>query len=201
MFDHVEEAIEAAYQAQRRWVKDYNLEDRKRIIAAIRRVSEEHAEELAKMVRKETGMGRYEDKVKKHLAVIRKTPGVECLTTDAISGDEGLMIEECAPFGVIGAITPSTNPTETIINNTISMTAGGNAVVFNVHPGAKRCCTYCLKLLHKTIVENGGPANLITMQKEPAMETVNTITASPKIRLMAGTGGMGMLFFVPVKRQ
>ncbi len=116
VFDHVEEAIEAAYQAQRRWVKDYNLEDRKRIIAAIRRVSEEHAEELAKMVRKETGMGRYEDKVKKHLAVIRKTPGVECLTTDAISGDEGLMIEECAPFGVIGAITPSTNPTETIIN-------------------------------------------------------------------------------------
>ncbi len=193
VFDHVEEAIEAAYQAQRRWVKDYNLEDRKRIIAAIRRVSEEHAEELAKMVRKETGMGRYEDKVKKHLAVIRKTPGVECLTTDAISGDEGLMIEECAPFGVIGAITPSTNPTETIINNTISMTAGGNAVVFNVHPGAKRCCTYCLKLLHKTIVENGGPANLITMQKEPAMETVNTITASPKIRLMAGTGGMGMV--------
>lgn len=80
VFDCVEEAIEAAYQAQRRWVRDYNLEDRKRVIAAIR----------------------------------------------AVSGDEGLMIEECAPFGVIGAITPSTNPTETIINNTISMIAGGN---------------------------------------------------------------------------
>ncbi len=193
VFDCVEKAIEAAYQAHRRWVKDYNLEDRKRVIAAIRAVAEKHAEELAKMVREETGMGRYEDKVQKHLAVIRKTPGVECLTTDAISGDEGLMIEECAPFGVIGAITPSTNPTETIINNTISMIAGGNAVVFNVHPGAKKCCAYCLKLLHKTIVESGGPANLITMPKEPTMEAVNRITANPKIRLMAGTGGMGMV--------
>ncbi len=193
VFECVEEAIEASYQAQRRWVKEYNLEDRKRIIAAIRTVSEEHAKELAKMVRDETGMGRYEDKVQKHLAVIRKTPGVECLVTDAVSGDEGLMIEECAPFGVIGAITPSTNPTETIINNTISMIAGGNTVVFNVHPGAKECCAYCLRLLHKTIVENGGPANLITMQRNPSMEAVNKITASPRIRLMAGTGGMGMV--------
>ena len=63
------------------------------------------------MVHEETGMGRYEDKIIKHMAVIDKTPGVECLVTDAVSGDEGLMIEEQAPFGVIGAITPSTNPT------------------------------------------------------------------------------------------
>lgn len=193
VFKCVKEAIDAAYLAQRDWVNNYRLEDRRRIIEAIRVTAEKHAEELAKMVRDETGMGRYEDKVQKHLAVIRKTPGVECLTTDAVSGDAGLMIEECAPFGVIGAITPSTNPTETIINNTISMIAGGNAVVFNVHPGAKKCCAYCLKLLHKTIVENGGPKNLITMQEEPTMEAVNVLTASPKIRLMAGTGGMGMV--------
>ena len=145
------------------------------------------------MIHEETGMGRYEDKITKNLAVIDKTPGVECLVTDAISGDSGLMIEEQAPFGVIGAITPSTNPTETIINNTISMIGGGNAVVFNVHPGAKKVCAVCLQILHKTIVENGGPANLITMQRKPDMEAVNKLTASPKIRLMVGTGGMGMV--------
>lgn len=55
------------------------------------------------MIHEETGMGRYEDKIAKNLAVIDKTPGVECLVTDAISGDSGLMIEEQAPFGVIGA--------------------------------------------------------------------------------------------------
>ena len=73
------------------------------------------------------------------------------------------------------------------------MIGGGNAVVFNVHPGAKKVCAVCLQILHRTIVENGGPANLITMQREPDMEAVNKLTASPKIRLMVGTGGMGMV--------
>ncbi len=193
VFERVEDAIGAAHTAQREWVEHYRVEDRRRIIEAIRMTAKSHAKTLAKLVWEETGMGRFEDKIQKHMAVIEKTPGVECLTTDAISGDEGLMIEEYAPFGVIGAITPSTNPTETIINNTISMIAGGNAVVFNVHPGAKKCCAHCLKLLHQAIVENGGPANLITMQKEPTMEAVTKMTSDPRIRLMVGTGGMPMV--------
>ena len=193
VFERVEDAIEAAYTAQRQWVNHYKVEDRRRIIEAIRTAARNHAETMARMVRDETGMGRFEDKIEKHMAVIDRTPGVECLTTEAISGDGGLMIEEYAPFGVIGAITPSTNPTETVINNTISMIAGGNSVVFNVHPGAKESCAYCLKLLHQTIVENGGPANLITMQREPSMEAVGKLTADPRIRLMVGTGGMAMV--------
>ena len=193
VFERVEDAIDAAWAAGRVWAFHYKVEDRRRVIEAIRVMARENARTLAQMVRDETGMGRVEDKVEKHLAVADKTPGVECLTTDAISGDGGLMIEEYAPFGVIGAITPSTNPTETVIHNTISMIAGGNSVVFNVHPGAKKCCAFCLQLLNKTIVENGGPANLITMQRDPTMDAVNKMTSSPKIRLMVGTGGMGMV--------
>ena len=67
---------------------------------------------MCRMIVEETKMGRYEDKLEKHLAVINKTPGPDCLNTEAISGDEGLMLEEYAPFGVIAAITPTTNPTE-----------------------------------------------------------------------------------------
>jgi propionaldehyde dehydrogenase len=145
------------------------------------------------MIVEETQMGRYEDKIAKHMAVINNTPGTECLTTDALSGDEGLMLEEYAPFGVIGAITPVTNPTETIINNTISMIAGGNAVVFNVHPSAKKVCAHCLRILNRTIVENGGPADLITMAKEPTMENVEKLCQSPKVKLMSGTGGTAMV--------
>ena len=126
VFEDVNDAIDAAYIAQRDWYMNYKVEDRRRIIEAIRVVARENAPMFAKMIHEETGMGRYEDKITKNLAVIDKTPGVECLVTDAISGDSGLMIEEQAPFGVIGAITPSTNPTETIINNTISMIGGGN---------------------------------------------------------------------------
>lgn len=193
VFETVDDAVEAAWKAQRQWVSRYKIEDRQRIIEAIRRCARAHVEEWSRKIVEETGMGRYEDKVEKHLAVINKTPGPECLTTDALSGDTGLMLEEYAPFGVIAAITPTTNPTETIINNTISMIAGGNTVVFNVHPRAKRVSAQCLQTLNKAIVEAGGPANLLTMTREPTMEAVDQLAANPKVRLMAGTGGMGMV--------
>ncbi len=193
VFENVDDAVEAAYQAQRIWVTSYKVEDRSRIVEAIRTCARSHVEEWCQKIVSETGMGRYEDKVEKHLATINKTPGPECLTTEAISGDNGLMLEEYAPFGVICSITPTTNPTETIINNTISMISGGNTVVFNVHPRAKRVSADCLQALNKAIIDAGGPENLITMTKEPTMDNVDRLAANPKIRLMAGTGGMGMV--------
>ena len=66
-------------------------------------------------------------------------------------------------------------------------------MVFNVHPRAKLVCAQCLQALHTAIVEAGGPENLITMTREPTMENVDRMAANPKIRLMAGTGGMGMV--------
>ncbi|MBP5158932.1 MAG: aldehyde dehydrogenase EutE [Lachnospiraceae bacterium] len=193
IFERCEDAIDAAYKAQRDWYLNYKIEDRERVITSIRKMGVSHAKELAKMVYEETGMGRYEDKILKHINASEDTPGTECLKTDAISGDGGLMLEERGPFGVIGAITPSTNPTETMINNTISMIAGGNSVVFNVHPAAKNSCAHALQLLYDAIVEAGGPANLVTMTRNPTMDTVKTLTSSPKIRLMVGTGGMPMV--------
>jgi acyl-CoA reductase-like NAD-dependent aldehyde dehydrogenase len=193
VFERVEDAIEAAWKAQRTWATEYKIDDRKIVIEAIRRCAREHVEEWCHKIVEETGMGRYEDKVEKHLAVINKTPGPECLTTSAISGDCGLMLEEYAPFGVIASITPTTNPTETIINNSISMLSGANTVVFNVHPRAKRVSADCVQALNQAIVDAGGPENLITMTREPTMENVDKLAANPKIRLMSGTGGMGMV--------
>lgn len=193
VFENVSDAIEAAHVAQRDWYENYNLADRKRIVENIRRTGLQHVEELARMAVEETGMGRVEDKIVKLTATLKDTPGPECLTTDAISGDSGLMLEEHAPFGVIGAITPSTNPVATVYNNAISMISGGNSVVFNVHPGAKKVCAYSVQLIHQAIVEAGGPRNLVVTTPEPTMENVTVMTKSPHIRLMAGTGGMPMV--------
>lgn len=193
VFEKADEAVAAADTAQRDWANNYKVEDRQRIVEAMRRCARANVEEWCRKIVAETGMGRYEDKVEKHLAVINKTPGPECLATEAKSGDSGLMLEEYAPFGVICSITPTTNPTETIINNSISMLSGGNTVVFNVHPRAKKVSADCLQALNRAIVEAGGPANLITMIREPTMDTVDVLAANPRVRLMAGTGGMGMV--------
>ena len=193
VFERIEDAIDAAFEAQKEYTKNFQLKDREKFIKAIREACLKEVENLARMTLEETKLGRYEDKILKNQLVITKTPGTEDLRTHAISGDDGLMLEEPAPFGVIAAITPTTNPTETLINNTISMIAAGNSVVFNVHPSAKKCCAYVLDLMNRAIVNQGGPKNLITMVKNPTMETVKVLSQSPKIRLLVGTGGMPMV--------
>lgn len=112
---------------------------------------------MSRMAVEETEIGRYEDKVIKNTAAARYTPGIEDLKTDARTGEHGLVLFEYCPFGVIGAITPTTNPTETIINNSICMIAGGNTVVFSPHPRAKKTSIFLVQLLNKALYE-AGPA-------------------------------------------
>ena len=139
IFGTCDDAVAAASQAYRKWL-GCSLEVKEACIAAMREVSLEHAASMAELAHAETGLGRPEDKVKKNLLQIHKTPGLEDVKPQVFTGDRGLTLVEKAPFGVICSVTPTTNPVATIINNSISMLAGGNAVVFNPHPRAKECC-------------------------------------------------------------
>ncbi|NOX59254.1 MAG: aldehyde dehydrogenase family protein, partial [Planctomycetes bacterium] len=155
------------------------LAKREDIIANIRKRMLESAELLADEAHRETGLGRYEDKVIKNRLVANKTPGTEVLRAEAQSGDGGLSLFERAPFGVIASITPTTNPTSTIICNTIGMVAAGNSVVFNVHPNAKNCSIKCIDLLNRAIVEVGGPPNLAVTLAHPTVETAQGLMTHP----------------------
>jgi acyl-CoA reductase-like NAD-dependent aldehyde dehydrogenase len=134
-------------------------------------------------------MGRYQDKVEKNLLVAERTPGTEALQAQAWTGDRGLTLVELAPYGVIGAITPSTNPTSTIICNAIGMIAAGNSVVFNAHPGAKACSAQTVQILNQAIQGAGGPPDLITCPQEPTIESAQYLMRNPDIRLLVVTGG------------
>jgi len=153
----------------------------------------EHAEDLAGLAHSETGLGRVEDKVIKNRLVTEKTPGPEVLTPRAYSGDRGLTLIELAPYGVIGAVTPVTNPTSTIICNTIGMVSAGNAVVFNVHPSACAVSNYNIHLINKAIVDAGGPENLVTGVAEPSIESAQELMKHPAIRLLVVTGGAAVV--------
>ena len=130
LFDQLEDAVKAAEAAQK---KIATVAVRDKIIAVIRKAGLENAKAFSEMAHNETGMGRVSDKIAKNILVCERTPGTECLSPMAISGDMGLTLIENAPWGVIASVTPSTNPTATVINNAISMIAGGNAVVFAPH--------------------------------------------------------------------
>ncbi|MCL9773916.1 aldehyde dehydrogenase [Vibrio methylphosphonaticus] len=193
VFTTVESAIEATHKAQVEFYATSTKESREVILTAIRGAVLARAEDFAKMVREETKLGRVEEKVAKHQLAAVKTPGTEVLETKVWSGDHGISLEERAPYGVIGAVTPVTNPTETIVNNAISMLASGNAVTFNVHPSSKVVSAVMVDMLNKAIIEAGGPANLITMVKEPTLETLSEIAKSPLINMLVGTGGPGLV--------
>lgn len=188
IFGTVGEAVRAANAAQPQFVA-LPLARRGAILDAMRRAMLDNCEALAKSAHDETGYGRYEDKVVKNRLVTEKTPGLEDLAPIAVTGDHGLTLIEPAPFGTIGAITPVTNPTSTIICNSLGMLAAGNSVVFNVHPYAKNCCMQTIALLNKTIIANGGPSNVITGVANPTIESANELMRDPGVRLVVVTGG------------
>ncbi len=192
VFEDMNDAIDAAWKAQKK-LYDMSVEEKEEIISAIRRLILEEAETLARLGVSETGMGRVEHKILKHRYVAQKTPGTEDLVTEAITGDKGLTLLELAPFGVIGAMTPSTNPSETVLCNSIGMIAGSNTVVFNPHPGALMTSLYAVDLVNRAARSVGAPENLAVAVRKPTMETSDIMMKSPKVRMICCTGGPGVV--------
>ena len=192
VFDTMSEALEAVQKAYKQYCS-YTVAQREEMISNIRRLILEEAETMAKLGVEETGMGRVSDKIIKHQLVAKKTPGTEDLEPRVITGDDGLTLIEMAPFGVIGSITPSTNPSETVLCNSIGMIAGGNAVVFNPHPHASKTANYAVDLVNRAILEAGGPENLVVSVKKPTMDSSNEMMACPAVRMLVATGGPGVV--------
>ncbi|MGN0194084.1 MAG: aldehyde dehydrogenase family protein [Pseudoramibacter sp.] len=197
IFDDMEDAIAAAQAA---W-NDYKMRPlslRYKIIEEIRKTftKKETVETIVNMAVEETGMGNVPDKLKKAYLCAEKTPGMEDLQANCWTGDEGLTLLELSPFGVIGAMCPSTNPNETIVNNSISMLAAGNAIVFAPHPGALQTSLYCVRLVNQAIAAAGGPANLVVSTEHPTMESANVMMHHPDVRLLCATGGPGVVHAV-----
>jgi len=191
-YNDMNDCIEAASKAQKELAK-MGMESRKKLIAAIRKTAIDHAEELAKMAFEETGFGSVAHKTAKHILAAEKTPGVEDLEVKAFTGDDGLTLVFPAPFGVIGSIAPSTNPVATVINNSISMISGGNTVVFSPHPAAKKCSAKAIELINEALLAAGSPAPLLYATTEPTMESSGILMNHAKIRLLAVTGGEGIV--------
>ena len=192
IFTDMNDAIAAAKEAQK-VVRKMSMDQREKIIAGIRKKIRENAEIMARMGVEETGMGNVGHKILKHYLVADNTPGTEDITTTAWSGDRGLTLVEMGPFGVIGAITPCTNPSETILCNSIGMIAGGNTVVFNPHPAAIRVSNFAVNLVNEASVEAGGPVNVAVSLEKPTLDSSAILMKHKDIPLIVATGGPGVV--------
>ncbi|MDR0415726.1 MAG: aldehyde dehydrogenase EutE [Propionibacteriaceae bacterium] len=194
VFPDMNAAIEAADQAAREYL-GRSMRDRAKYVAAIREAAcrQDNLEYMAKAAVEETGMGNVPDKIAKNRFAALLTPGTEDIVTEAWSGDDGLTTIETSPFGVIGAITPTTNPSETIINNAIGMLAAGNAVVFSPHPRAKRLSLWLVRELNAALAAVGAPKNLIVTVTEPSEANTKVMMEHKLIRMLVATGGTAIV--------
>ena len=192
IYADMNEAIDAAEKGYRA-VRAMTVEQREKIISEIRKLTLAEAPIMAEIGVAETGMGKVEHKRLKHILVAEKTPGTEDIVSEAKTGDNGLTLTEMAPFGVVGSITPSTNPSETVICNSIGMIAAGNGVVFNPHPNAICTSNYAVDLVNRASAAAGGPEVLVCSMVKPTLETASIMQTHPKIRLLVCTGGPGVV--------
>jgi len=192
VFETVDDAIAWAKKAQKEFAK-LPLADRKKAIDAMRELLLPQVEIMAQRAYCETGLGNVADKINKHKLAIEKTPGIEDLITGVQTGDHGMTLYELSPYGVVGALTPSTNPTETIICNAIGMLAAGNAVFFGVHPSAKDCCLVLIEQLNQVIKETIGIENLIVTINKPSIQAAEELMMHPDVSLLVVTGGSAVV--------
>ena len=188
VFHDANEAVQAA-RASFEQLQTMTIEDRKKIIGHIRRISIEQCVELGTMEMNETQIGRLEHKIDKLKTLGMLSPGVEFMRSEVFSGDHGLAVVEHAPFGVIGAITPVTHSLPTITGNAVSMIAAGNTVVVNPHPSGKKVAAEGVRRFNKAIYDDLGIDNLICVMAEPTLETADIIFKHRDVALICVTGG------------
>ena len=188
IFSDVESAVAASVAAQRAFERR-GLEDRRKALACIRKICLERADELGREEMEETKIGRLPHKIEKLKLIADRIPGVEFLKTDVFSGENGITLQEYAPFGVIGAITPVTHSLPTLACNSINMLASGNSLIVNAHPSGVKIACKGVKLFNQAIRAAIGIDNLITIIDKPTLETAQAIFDHRDVRMLCVTGG------------
>lgn len=192
VFNDVDQAVSAAKAAQKSLARR-SLAQRKRICELIREICRDQAEELGRMEYEETRIGHPAHKPGKMKNVADTALGVEYLTSECFSGDHGITVEEHAPWGVIGIVTPVTHSLPTLANNAVNMIAAGNSIVCNPHPGGKKIAAHGAGLFNEAIHRETGIDNLVCVIREPTLESANRIFTHPDVDLLGITGGPGVV--------
>lgn len=194
MSKDIKTMVEDAKIAQKEFEKNFGQEEVDQIIKDITKLVYDRAEEFAKMIYEETGMGVYEDKVKKHLGKAkimwkglkgRKSMGI-------IDRDEEKGIVTFAkPVGVVAALTPVTNPVVTAMNNLVNAIKGKNAIIISSHPTSLKSCIHSVNLFNDILSSYDAPENLVQIITEPSIEKTNELMAACDV--VVATGGHAMV--------
>src|SRR6185436_9877120 len=191
VFADANEACAAAHEAFLQ-LQEKGVAARRKVEEIVKTLADKNASAWGRIELDETKIGRLDHKIEK-LQIIKLVPGVDWLRPDAWSGDHGIMHEEYTPFGVVGAVTPSTHSVPTISGNIINIAAAGNAVVFNAHPAAARCAAMAIRAYNEAIYREIGIENIACVVEKPTLESFDAMCKHEVVRLLCVTGGPGVV--------
>ncbi len=164
------------------------------IVREIGKVVYDNAEMLAEMAIEETRMGVYEHKVAKNRGKakviwndLKEKKSVGEIFRDPVTN----IVEIAKPIGVVGAVTPTTNPIVTPMCNAMFALKGRNSIVVAPHPRAKKCSAKTVELINERISKLGAPDGLIQIIEEPSIDKTNELMQLTDV--VVATGGMGMV--------
>jgi aldehyde dehydrogenase len=187
VFATADEACAAAQESYLQ-LKQKGVAARRKIEEIVKTLAEKNAGTWGKLEFDETKIGRLDHKIAK-LQIIKLVPGVDWLRPDARSGDHGITLEEYTPFGVVGAITPSTHSVPTLSGNIVNIIAAGNSVVFNAHPSAAKCAAVAVRAYNEAIYRETGIENIACIIEKPTLDSFNALCKNEFTRLLLVTGG------------
>ncbi len=151
---------------------------------------------LAKMAVEETGRGVFEDKVTKNIFATEyiyhsikydKTVGI------IEDNDDESYMEIAEPVGVVAGVTPTTNPTSTVMFKSIICAKTRNPIIFGFHPSAQQCSKEAAIVLRDAAIKAGAPENCIQWIDYPSIDATSHLMNHPKVAMILATGGAGMV--------
>lgn len=188
-------AVIKAKQAQLKYM-GFTQEQVDRIVKAVADAAYEKSAELGDLAVKETGMGvAAHKKIKNEVGSKAVYESIKDLKTVGVIGEDKVkkMVEIAAPFGVIAAIIPTTNPTSTAFFKTLIALKTRNAIVVSPHPYAIQCTSEALKVCDQAAVAAGAPEGLIQCLTMSSMDATQQLMKHKDIDLIVATGGGGLV--------
>ena len=152
------------------------IDDRRRIIGHIRRISIEQCVELGTMEMEETKIGRLQHKIEKLKTLGERSPGRGVPPQRGLQRRSWPGGDRARPLRRHRRRSrPVTHSLPTITGNAVSMIAGGNTVVVNPHPSGKRVAAEGVRRFNEAIYRDLGIDNLICVIVEPTLETAEAL--------------------------
>jgi acetaldehyde dehydrogenase (acetylating) len=167
-----------------------------RVCAAMAQVAVDASERLGRDAHLETGYGIPEHKRLKNLFASRNVweSIKDVKTVGVINHHVDKRIYDIAwPVGVIAGLTPSTNPTSTVMFKILIAVKARNAIVIAPHPAAAKCCYETARIMAQAAVENGAPPGLISCMQNISLEGTQALMRHKYTALILATGGTPMV--------